>query len=84
MLFELGSGRDLFRKDLSNDDLVGSPNALLAWVGISDASLAEIFASPEAVEHCDGDFRGCNRALGTSAAGALWPIHDDGHPLSRC
>jgi hypothetical protein len=56
MLFELGSGRDLFRKDLSNDELVGSPNALLAWVGISDASLAEIFASPEAVEHCDGDF----------------------------
>eukprot|EP01046_Picozoa_sp_COSAG06_P039371 COSAG06_NODE_4642_length_4072_cov_6.437956_2_plen_841_part_00 len=55
MLFELCTGRTLFRQDTSNDDLLmdEDKDTLCAWQEISETELEEVFASLEADDTAD-------------------------------
>ena len=55
MLFELCTGRTLFRQDTSNDDLLmdEDKDTLCAWQEISEQELDEVFASSEADDIVD-------------------------------
>eukprot|EP01046_Picozoa_sp_COSAG06_P021229 COSAG06_NODE_1586_length_9011_cov_83.566652_3_plen_866_part_00 len=55
MLFELCTGRTLFRQDTSNDDLLmdEDKDTLCAWQEISETELEEVFASSEAGDIAD-------------------------------
>eukprot|EP01046_Picozoa_sp_COSAG06_P029858 COSAG06_NODE_2799_length_6266_cov_19.296596_5_plen_285_part_00 len=55
MLFELCTGRTLFRQDTSNDDLLmdEDKDTLCAWQEISETELEEVFASLEADDTTD-------------------------------
>ncbi len=55
MLFELCTGRTLFRQDTSNDDLLmdEDKDTLCAWQEISETELEEVFASLEADDIAD-------------------------------
>ena len=58
LLFELCTGRTLFRQDISNDDLVDSTDLtrLFTWGTISDKNLSDVF---KGVENKDADaYRG--------------------------